>query len=271
MSGAALMIQAYSAPFRSSKSDLRVMPAGANMVGCQEFADELRERIERRYREGGYGLGWRLLYSPAGVLEGARVAFIGINPGREKPYDHAEFAMASGSAFVEERWKNRQLQKQARTLFEMLGERPEDVLAGNLVPFYTPRRWTKLPNDEKKKAAVAFGQKLWCDMIHRARPSLVIVHGIDPTFKKLREELGGTEPKKCVLGRGASGRRTLGRRCTWPGGTLVGLPHLSHFNSRLITSRPGAVRCLLGLAGEKEGLHPAPSQQRSQKSHGTFR
>ena len=267
MSGAALMIQAYSAHFCSSKSDSRVMSAGANMVGCQEFADELRDRIERRYCEGGYGLGWRLLYSPAVVLEGARVAFIGINPGGgKKPDDHAEFAMASGSAFVEERWKSRQLQNQAQALFKMLGEKPEDVLAGNLVPFYTPSGWTKLPNDEKKKAAVAFGQKLWCDMIRRARPSLVVVHG-KATFKALREELGGTEPKECVLGRGRSGRRTLGRRCTWPGGILVGLPHLSYPNS----SSPGAVRCLLGLVGEKEGLHPAPSQQRSQKSHGTLR
>ncbi len=86
------------------------------------------------------------------------------------------------------------------------------------------------------------GQELWRDMIRRVRPSLIVVHGKLP-FEALREALGGTEPKKCVLGRGASGRRTLGRRCTWTGGTLVGLPHLSRY--AVVTSRRTAVRRLL--------------------------
>ncbi len=214
------------------------------MVGCQEFANGLRERIERRYREGGYGLDWRLLYSPAVVLEGASVAFVGLNPGgSKKPNDHAEFAMASGSAFVEERWKGRPpgaapLQRQVLSLFEMLGERPEDVLAGNLVPFYTPSRWTDLPDDEKKKAAVAFGQELWRDMIRQARPSLVIAHGKLP-FEALRKTLGGTAPREYDL----EWAGAPGRRCTWQGGALVGLPHLSSY--AVVTSRRTAVRRLL--------------------------
>ena len=211
------------------------------MVGCQGFADGLRERIERRYCEGGYGLGWRLLYSPAGVLEGARVAFVGLNPGgSKKPNDHAEFAMASGSAFVEERWKGRPpgaapLQRQVLSLFEMLGERPEDVLAGNLVPFRSPS-WKALPGD--RKAARAFGQELWRDMIHRARPSLVIAHGKLP-FEALRKTLGGTAPREYDL----DWTGAPGRRCTWQGGALVGLPHLSRY--AVVTSRRTAVRRLL--------------------------
>lgn len=44
------------------------------------FCSGLRARIETFEREHGYGLGWRLLASPAAVLEKADIAFIGLNP-----------------------------------------------------------------------------------------------------------------------------------------------------------------------------------------------
>lgn len=211
------------------------------MSGHRAFAEGLRARIERRYRDSGHGLGWRLLYSPAVVLEGAHAAFVGLNPGGgERRDDHAEFAMSSGSAWAVESWKGKPpgeapLQRQLLSLFEMLGERPEDVLAGNLVPFRSPD-WKALPGD--RKAAVAFGKDLWRDMILRARPSLVIASGKLP-FDALREALGGTEPEKY----GMSWGRASGRRCAWTGGELVGLPHLSRYP--VITSRRDAVRQLL--------------------------
>lgn len=211
------------------------------MAGHQAFADGLRMRIERRYRDAGYRLGWRLLYSPAAVLEGARVALVGLNPGgRVRPNDHAEFAMVSGSAYMNESWKGRPpgtapLQKQVLSLFELLGERPEDVLAGNLVPFRSPS-WNSLPGD--RKAAVAFGKDLWRDMILRARPSLVIASGKHP-FDSLREALGAAEPEEY----GLDWHGIIGRRCAWPGGELVGLPHLSRYS--VVTSRRDAVRHVL--------------------------
>lgn len=61
------------------------------------FGAQLKDRIERQYSAGGYSLGWRLLYSPEAVLEGARVAFLGLNPGgNHRPPDHAEFTMECG-------------------------------------------------------------------------------------------------------------------------------------------------------------------------------
>ena len=211
------------------------------MIGNRTFADALRARIEHRYRDGGYRLGWRLLYSPAAVVEGARVAFVGLNPGgRVLPKYHAEFAMGSGSAWAAESWKGRPpgtapLQRQVLSLFEMLGEKPEDVLAGNLVAFRSPS-WKTLPGD--RKAAVAFGMELWRDMIQKGRPSLVIAMGKLP-FDALRETLAATEPEKYGMNWG----RISGRRCTWPGGELMGLPHLSRYP--VVTGRRNAVRRLL--------------------------
>ena len=217
------------------------------MIGHQAFADELRARIERRYVDGGYRLGWRLLYSPAVVLEGTRVAFVGLNPGGGvRRDDHAEFAMSSGSAWVVESWKGRPpgkapLQRKVLSLFELLGEKPEAVLSGNLVPFRSPD-WDALPGD--KKALVSFGKDLWRDMILRARPSLVIACGTCP-FNALRQALGGTKPEKYGLDWG----RVAARRCVWPGGELVGLPHLSHY--QVVTSRRDAIlRLLRGFVDE---------------------
>ena len=157
-----------------------------------------------------------------------------------------KFATSSGSAWAVESWKGRPpgqapLQRQVLSLFEMLGERPENILAGNLVPFRSPD-WKALPGD--RKAAVAFGKELWRDMIQRARPSLIVASGKLP-FDALREALGGAEPEKY----GLNWRRAPGRRCAWPGGELVGLPHLSRYP--VVTTRRDAVlRLLRGFVDE---------------------
>ena len=219
------------------------------MTGHRAFAEGLRARIERRYRDGGYRLGWRLLYSPAAVLEGAQLAFVGLNPGGGvRRDDYAEFAMDSGSAWAEESWKGRPpgaapLQRQVLSLFEMLGEAPEDVLAGNLVPFRS-QGWDTLPGD--RKAAIEFGKGLWRDMIYRARPSLVIACGRHP-FDALRDVLDAAEPAKI----GLDWRGIAARRSGYPGGELVGLPHLSRYP--VVTNRRDTVRKLLRRFADQPG------------------
>jgi hypothetical protein len=141
------------------------------------FAARLRDRIERRYAEDGHKLGWRLLYSPECVLEKAAVAFSGLNPGGAAiPESHAEFAMEHGSAYVLETWAGTsKLQAQVRALFEKVGEAPEAVLAGNLVPFRSPN-WNSLPN---KKGALEFGKQIWGDILARAAPRLVLCMAVE--------------------------------------------------------------------------------------------
>jgi hypothetical protein len=207
-----------------------------------KFSADLKERIERQYSAGGYCIGWRLLYSPEAVLEGAKVAFIGLNPGGScRPPDHAEFAMESGSAYTAEHWTGgppgeSKLQRQVLALFERIGEQPEAVLAGNLVPFRSPT-WKSLPDRER---ALAFGKGLWRDILAKVNPQLVIGMG-HQTVTALRDILGVTIAERIPVGWGS----VCGERGSYAGGTLVGIPHLSRFP--IITrseSQPGLGRLL---------------------------
>lgn len=189
------------------------------------FAESLRTRIEAYYR-GRYALGWRLLYSPVDVLDGARVALLGLNPGgSERPPDHAEFAMATGSAYVRERWGTappgqNPLQRQVRALCELLGEAPESVLAGNLVPFRSPS-WEALSN---KAAALTFGRVLWSEIFAHVRPALVIAMG-DVTRTSVKDILRVSTTHRMDLNWGV----VQGERGRGIYGDFVGLPHLSRY------------------------------------------
>ncbi len=187
-----------------------------------EFAVQLKDRIERQYAAGGYELGWRLLYSPQAVLDGARVAFIGLNPGgSSRPKDHAEFAMEHGSAYAVESWPAAsKLQRQVLALFHMIGESPEAVLAGNFVPFRSPN-WNALPD---KQGALAFGKGIWKDILAEVRPQLVICMGSD-VLAALSDILHVRETESVSVGWG----NITGERGEFASGTLIRIPHLSRF------------------------------------------
>jgi hypothetical protein len=206
------------------------------------FAAHLNNRIERQYSASRYSLGWRLLYSPEIVLDGARVAFVGLNPGGNyRPTDHAEFAMEHGSAYAVEHWGGppgtSRLQRQVLALFERIGERPEAVLAGNLVPFRSPN-WKALPD---RQQALAFGKALWRDILAQVGPQLVIGMGRE-AFAALKDILVVRETERISLDWGS----ICGERGTFASGTLIGIPHLSRFP--IITrreSQPGLRRLLI--------------------------
>jgi hypothetical protein len=199
-----------------------------------EFAVALERRIAHAYRSSRNRLGWRLLYSPEHVLDGADVAFIGMNPGGEvDDPDHAEFAMqAKRSAYRDETWPSgsQRLQQQALALFDRLEVAPENVLAGNLVPYRSPN-WDSLPDPEQ---AIMFGTEIWGAIIERARPRCVVTYG-----KVANDAVAGMldvrETKSVPVNWGTNcamrGRFELeaGR------GTWIGLPHLSRFT---VVTRP---------------------------------
>lgn len=120
--------------------------------GLDAFTTELDGRVAEEYRRLGYDQGWRLLYSPENVLQDARVAFIGLNPGGlgAGPEAHATLATPTGtSTYRDEEWKpprepgEEKLQRQVLEVFRRLDVRPERVLAGNLVPFRS-KDWERL-------------------------------------------------------------------------------------------------------------------------------
>ncbi|GAB5377142.1 MAG: hypothetical protein AcusKO_36040 [Acuticoccus sp.] len=206
--------------------------------------EALRERIEHAYVASENDLGWRFLMSPPFVLNGADIAFIGLNPGGSvKPNDHAEFAMSAGSAYEDESWAGSPpgrspLQRQVLLLFKMLGTRPDEVLSGNLVPFRSPS-WDTLSN---KRGALRFGCDLWRDVIDRARPRLIVSMSSIAT-EALSRTLNTHSPSTVPVGWG----RVSAKRFEYRSGTLIGLPHLSRFG---IVSRAQSQEPLRQLFGE---------------------
>ncbi len=199
---------------------------------------DFRNRIEAAYQRSGNAFGWRFLYSPERTLGGARVAFIGLNPGGSSEDDaHGRYAMESGSAYSNESWAGcapgeSRLQRQVLALFEKLDIKPEHVLAGNLVPFRSPD-WRSLKDRE---ASVQFGMELWAEVLRTAKPSLVITMGSQAT-RIVADLLGVEGLAKQRIGWG----RVAGYWAQSDGGRLIGLPHLSRFG---VITRPQSSEAL---------------------------
>ncbi|RAH95677.1 hypothetical protein DLJ53_34095 [Acuticoccus sediminis] len=208
-----------------------------------EGLNALRERIEAAYIASGNALGWRFLMSPPAVLDGAQVAFIGLNPGGSvRPSEHAEFAMGAGSAYALESWAGHPpgcspLQREVLLLFDRIGVAPDTVLAGNLVPFRS-RDWGGLRN---RKNALRFGGELWRDVLARAGCTLIVTMGAVVT-DTIAPMLGCDRSMTRPIGWG----KVKGVQSTFVGGTLVGLPHLSRYR---VISRPQCSAPLEALFG----------------------
>lgn len=198
------------------------------------------DSIQAAHDALGHHLGWKFLYSPVSTLTEARVAFIGLNPGGAK-YEAPVYAQPPGqSAYLDESWRGHAAgtapyQFQVRELFRMVGVHPQAVLAGNLVPFRSPR-WAAL---ERRQESLAFGCELWREVFAAHVPELVVCLG-GITDRALGKLLGaGTATHHDV----AWGNVTATVR-DFDGGRLIKLPHLSTFK---LFSRGASKECLLRI------------------------
>lgn len=207
-------------------------------------AERWEAAIEREYQARlrlypEQALEWRLLYSPSRVLAGARVAFIGLNPGgRFVDPAHGKFSCEAGSAYrrqVENWGASSALQDQVMALFERLGVVPEDVLAGNLVPFRSPSEKSLSGTPD----AISFGRQLWDEILGRVSPSVVVTMG-GTANREVSSMLQVPRAKACPIGWG----NYTASRGTFAGGTWIGLPHLSRFT---IMNRPASQKALDAL------------------------
>ena len=198
------------------------------MNDIDDYCESLYQRIHAAYKCSGNNDGWGIFASPKKTLNEARIAFLGLNPGGEgfpESSRHHHFARRSGSAFVDDDWGcepgEHPLQKQVRKLFKKIEVKPEDVLAGNFVPFRSPR-WKYL---KEKKFALRFGEEIWEDILRRARPRLVIGMAA-PIFPSLCRIFNVKNTQPVLVGWG----RCKGEWARFDGnGLLVRIPHLSTF------------------------------------------
>jgi hypothetical protein len=208
--------------------------------------DALRERIETAYTTSGNSLGWRFLYSPVSVLDHAEVALIGLNPGGTfRPAEHGEFSMpAKRSAYRDESWKERPpgrepLQQQVLALFRHLRVLPQDVLAGNLVPFRA-QRFSALVNPD---ACLRFGQRLWAHVLDHVDPSIVVSMGREANTAV--ERMLGVRRRRSILVNWGNVEAVRAEFAS--GGLFIGLPHLSQYK---IVNRPESSTALRELFGD---------------------
>ncbi len=124
------------------------------------------------------------------------------------------------------------LQKQVLALFERLGEKPENVLSGNLIPFRSPD-WKSL---KEPQSAIEFGEELWSTVLRNAQPSLVVTMG-SQVLDSVSRLLQVRDVQKISVGWG----NITASKGRFSGGTFVGLPHLSRFG---IMNRPESASCL---------------------------
>ena len=188
----------------------------------ESLIQEAYDARRRRYR--GSALGWRLLYGPRRALSGTQVAFVGLNPGGQSVDPaHRTRSTEAGSAYckaVEDWGPSSTLQDQVIALFRRLDVAPEDVLAGNLVPFRSASEDTLTGASE----AIAFGRTLWKEILAEVRPRLVVSIG-----RTANREVSGLLLVRDAQTYPTGWRAHTASRGRFPGGTWIGLPHLSRF------------------------------------------
>ena len=183
------------------------------------------QSIETEYLKLGHTLGWRLLTCPARNLTDASICLITLNPGGHE-CERPRWSVEDGSAYVVESWKNcvsgeEKLQRQVRRMFELMEVAPEDVLSGYLVPFRSPS-WSKLP---EKDASLAFGLRLWKDILEKSKTRILISLGKDIS-RHIVDLLAMSKPTRHRVD---WGEQTID---VYSGDNrkLIVLPHLSRFS-----------------------------------------
>lgn len=188
-------------------------------------AASIENRIVAEYERRGDSAGWRFLASPFRTIANAQIVFIGLNPGGASETEgHGQFSCENGSAYETEAWAHHPagrspLQLQVKALFEIVGAAPDEVLAGNLIPF----RSKNLSDLRDFPSALQFGTKLWTEILGHAPRRLVIGMGKD--VQSVLFDHYRVCPTSEPTGWGNQKLRYAKAEDT----RVVGLPHLSRF------------------------------------------
>jgi hypothetical protein len=192
------------------------------------------EAIEAEYQCSGHSIGWRFLTSAEKNIDTAEVALVSNNPaGHEDDLNAPRWSVENGNAYATEKWKNSAkgeaiLQRQVKSLIEVVGVDIEGILSGYFVPFRSPS-WPTLHN---RGRSIDFGRKIWTTVLARSPAKLILVFGqnierdigkilckgsfkaVSSTLKEIPAMWGNYRVKSYI--------------CT-DKRVLISLPHLSHF------------------------------------------
>ncbi len=176
------------------------------------------------YERLGYGQGWVFAMTPLANLATAKAIVVGLNPGGDDDQGHWE--SSNGNAYFTGRWipgsdRLTVIQTQMAALHQLLSLGPDDVFAGQFIPF----RSVNIRALAHPTEAFGFALKLWTWVIRQTPANLYLCLGKDAAYNIA--SLLHAEPD----GRWLSGwgNTTISRYVSTSGKVVVKLPHLSRY------------------------------------------
>lgn len=203
--------------------------------------DDWISLLDRAERELGFEAGYKFLYGPWASLEGRKVGFFSLNPGR--PPDDAEPRTISderGNSYeVEQQTTRSPITRQFLLLADFLGLKPSEILTGVVAPFRS-NSWAGLTK-EQREGSLALGKQFWADPL--SRPALRLVFACSNEAKHVITELVDASLDLEILA--GWGAIKLRRYRAANGKVVVHLPHLSRFQLLGRSESESALRELL--------------------------
>lgn len=185
----------------------------------------------------GYQDGFKLLFCPWRVINTARSLFLSLNPGHDPSGELMRVASdeRGNSYLIKRKTRHSPMAAQYRMLCDLMGEHPEEVLAGALMPYRTPR-WEKRRDQPNVEIASGF----WQSIISRSQINRVICMGRDVEDQVIA--MTGADLEAEIPA--GWGQLTVRRHVMSDGTRIYGLLHLSTFK---MLSRPACVERLREL------------------------
>ncbi len=207
------------------------------------------------YERLGYDQGWVFAMTPLANLATARAIVVGLNPGGDD--DQGIWESSNRNAYFTGRWipgsdSLMPIQTQIAALHELLHLGPDDVFAGQFIPF----RSVSLNTLAHQTEAFGFALKLWTWVISQTPANLYLCLGKAVAYNiasLLDAKLDGCWPS-------GWGTTTVGRYVSASGKVVVELPHLS----RYLLFSMGPDKLQMAKAAILSAARPPSSDGRSQ-------
>lgn len=187
------------------------------------------DMIQAEYERLGYNRGWSFMATPELTMRKAEVAFVGLNPGGGGEQDTFEYQaiwdFPGGNAYFNERWgpnnTETAIQRQIWKWHKLLGISPAESFCAHFIPFRSPT-WDAL---KRKDEAVAFGRRLWVQVLDVSPASLFVTMGKEPA----RQLASVMDAKRVAPFATGWGNQMIDIWDSPDGRRVMGMPHPSRY------------------------------------------